>query len=240
MTGLTETGHVVAAFAAGGADDVTQPIRAQEALARIAVDMGSARERLHEKIQATQARNALDAFGYATMAIHLDDTTRALRGLAAGARAPADARLLRRRAGANPRNGARLAAHRVFINCERPRTAPAAEPRRDEGRSAPARVRAAAAHRRRRSADRDARAVGYRCGGGNGQAFKLTLREAEVRHWLAKGKPNRDIGDILASSPATVKKHLERVHVKLGVETRTVAAGLSMARLRQLNLSVTG
>ena len=71
------------------------------------------------------------------------------------------------------------------------------------------------------------------------QAFKLTMREAEVLYWVAKGKTNRDIGDILGSSPATVKKHLERVYVKLGVETRTAAANLVMGRLRQLHLSVT-
>ena len=41
-------------------------------------------------------------------------------------------------------------------------------------------------------------------------------------------------------SPATVKKHLERVYVKLGVETRTAAAGIAMARLRQLNVSLAG
>jgi len=35
MTGLTETEHVVAAFAAGGADYVTKPIRPQEVLARM-------------------------------------------------------------------------------------------------------------------------------------------------------------------------------------------------------------
>ena len=35
MTGLTETEHVVAAFAAGGVDYVTKPIRAQEVLARM-------------------------------------------------------------------------------------------------------------------------------------------------------------------------------------------------------------
>ena len=39
MTGLTETEHVVAAFAAGGVDYVTKPIRAQEVLARIGVQI---------------------------------------------------------------------------------------------------------------------------------------------------------------------------------------------------------
>ena len=57
------------------------------------------------------------------------------------------------------------------------------------------------------------------------QAFGLTAREAEVLYWVVKGKINRDIGDILGSSPATVKKHLERIHAKLGVETRTAARG---------------
>ena len=66
-------------------------------------------------------------------------------------------------------------------------------------------------------------------------SFKLTAREAEVLYWVVKGKVNRDIGDILGASPATVKKHLERVYVKLGVETRTAAAGMAMGRIRQLH-----
>ena len=66
------------------------------------------------------------------------------------------------------------------------------------------------------------------------QSFKLTLREAEVLYWVVKGKTNRDIGDILGSSPATVKKHLEHVYEKLGVETRTAAAGLAMSKVSEL------
>ncbi len=42
-------------------------------------------------------------------------------------------------------------------------------------------------------------------------------------------------GEILGASPATVKKHLERVYVKLGVEPRTAAAGMAMNRIRQLH-----
>jgi DNA-binding CsgD family transcriptional regulator len=62
-------------------------------------------------------------------------------------------------------------------------------------------------------------------------AFALTAREAEVLYWVAKGKINRDIGDILGSSPATVKKHLERIYAKLGVETRTAAAAMAINRV---------
>ena len=65
-------------------------------------------------------------------------------------------------------------------------------------------------------------------------SFKLTARESEVLYWVVKGKVNRDIGDILGASPATVKKHLERVCAKLGVETRTAAAGRAMNRIRSL------
>ncbi len=66
-----------------------------------------------------------------------------------------------------------------------------------------------------------------------GQALGLTAREAEVLYWVGKGKINRDIADIVGASPATVKKHLERVFAKLGVETRTAAAAMALGRLRQ-------
>jgi DNA-binding CsgD family transcriptional regulator len=66
------------------------------------------------------------------------------------------------------------------------------------------------------------------------QTFGLTAREAEVLYWVAKGKINRDIGDILGASPATVKKHLERIHAKMGVETRTAAAAMAINRVPNL------
>lgn len=52
----------------------------------------------------------------------------------------------------------------------------------------------------------------------------LTQREAEVLVWIAGGKPNRDIGEILGISPRTVNKHLEQIFTKLGVENRASAA----------------
>ena len=54
-------------------------------------------------------------------------------------------------------------------------------------------------------------------------------------YWVVKGKTNLDIGDILASSPRTVQKHLEHVFAKLGVETRTAAAAMAMGRVRGLD-----
>lgn len=52
----------------------------------------------------------------------------------------------------------------------------------------------------------------------------LTPREREVLRWVAAGKTNRDIADIIGASPRTVAKHLEHTYAKLGVETRTAAA----------------
>ena len=53
---------------------------------------------------------------------------------------------------------------------------------------------------------------------------KLTTRENEVLHWLAAGKSNAEMGEILGVSSSTVGKHLERIYEKLGVENRTAAA----------------
>ena len=51
----------------------------------------------------------------------------------------------------------------------------------------------------------------------------LTQREMDVLGWVACGKTNRDVGEILGTSPRTVNKHLEHIYEKLGVETRTAA-----------------
>jgi len=73
-------------------------------------------------------------------------------------------------------------------------------------------------------------------GGGQEEAFlrqylSLTTREAEVLIWIARGKSNRDISDILGISPRTVNKHLEQIFTKLGVENRASAAALAVMAL---------
>jgi DNA-binding CsgD family transcriptional regulator len=67
------------------------------------------------------------------------------------------------------------------------------------------------------------------------QALPLTAREADVLYWVIQGKTNRDIGDILGTSPRTVHKHLEHVFEKLGVETRTAAAALALSKIRTVH-----
>ncbi len=56
---------------------------------------------------------------------------------------------------------------------------------------------------------------------------RMTARESEVLRWVALGKTNRDIAEIIGISPRTVNKHLEHVFEKLGVETRTAAAAVA-------------
>ena len=60
---------------------------------------------------------------------------------------------------------------------------------------------------------------------------RLTPREQQVLAWLAEGKTNREIAQILVASPGTVRKHLEHIYAKLGVHTRTAAVACTRARL---------
>jgi DNA-binding CsgD family transcriptional regulator len=56
------------------------------------------------------------------------------------------------------------------------------------------------------------------------QRLGLTPRQAEVLLWVAQGKTTPEIGVILGLSAGTVRKHVEHIFQKLGVETRTGAA----------------
>jgi DNA-binding NarL/FixJ family response regulator len=53
--------------------------------------------------------------------------------------------------------------------------------------------------------------------------FGLTNRAAEVLLWVAQGKTNSDIATILGITESTVKKHVQEIFDKLGVETRGAA-----------------
>ena len=218
MTGLTETEHVVAAFAAGGADYVTKPIRPPEVLARIAAHMNNAR-------QMKQARTALDAFGQATVAVRASDGKLVWQ-------TPLGRGLLNTYF-ANPEH----IAPDELLNW-----IAAALRARSEGRE-PGALLVADGKRRLLASfhdqtgddewlivlreENDTSAVESLIA-----AFRLTQREAEVLYWVVQGKTSNDIGEILGNSPRTVNKHLEHVFEKLGVETRTAAANLAMSKMR--------
>ncbi|AWI53074.1 DNA-binding response regulator [Aquabacterium olei] len=227
MTGLSETEHVVAAFQAGGVDYVVKPIRPREVLARIEAHMHSAR-------QARQARNALDAFGHASMTVRVPDgrilwqTPLARKLMQAFFDVPETA------APAELADWLRLHAPRMAQAIERgeaPPLPPAWVVNQGSRRLSFALHQPTGEDEwllvMQESSDQAAMEA-------LSQEFKLTTREGEVLYWVVKGKTNRDIGDILGSSPATVKKQLEHIFAKLGVETRTAAAGLAMSRVGQL------
>ncbi|MFN3887270.1 MAG: response regulator transcription factor [Aquabacterium sp.] len=227
MTGLSETEHVVAAFQAGGVDYVIKPIRPREVLARIEAHMQSAR-------QARQARNALDAFGHASMTVRISDgrilwqTPLARKLMQAFFDVPETA------APAELADWLRLHAPRMAQAIERgeaPPVPPAWAVNQGSRRLSFALHQPTGEDEwllvMQESSDQAAMEA-------LSQEFKLTAREGEVLYWVVKGKTNRDIGDILGSSPATVKKQLEHIFAKLGVETRTAAAGLAMSRVVQL------
>ncbi|WP_010510449.1 response regulator transcription factor [Komagataeibacter europaeus] len=65
------------------------------------------------------------------------------------------------------------------------------------------------------------------------ESHGLTTREAEVLLWISRGKPNRDVSEILKISPRTVNKHLEQIFAKLGVENRASAAAIAVTTLSE-------
>jgi DNA-binding response OmpR family regulator/DNA-binding CsgD family transcriptional regulator len=237
MTALTDTEHVLAAFAAGGVDYVSKPVRPREVVARIAAHLQSARH-------ARQARNALDAFGHASIALRPADG-RVLW------QTPLARDLMKRHFGAGAAAAPILGA---AAGVAAPLHAPA-------GLCDWVRLRVA-----REGAGTDEVPQTWTCVTGthrlhcslhpasaedewllvltessNGAAiealslqFRLTAREAEVLYWVAQGKTNRDIGDILGTRPKTITKHLEHVFEKLGVETRTAAASRVLGTLPAL------
>ena len=232
MTGLTETEHLVAALEAGGVDYVTKPIKPKEVLARMGVHLGGARLARQNARMAGQARNALDAFGYASITVRSGDGRLMWQ-------TPLARELLQTYFGPPSQQAPEPVLQ--WLARQLPLRDPHTEPPRLSVERGP-----------RRLSFRLHQQIGDAEGGGDwlimmrevsdasiietmSLSFKLTAREAEVLYWVVKGKINRDIGDILGTSPMTVKKHLERVFAKLGVETRTAAAAMAINRIRQLH-----
>lgn len=60
------------------------------------------------------------------------------------------------------------------------------------------------------------------------ESLGLTRRESEILVWIARGKTNNEVAEALYISPRTVKKHLEHIYHKLGVESRTEAVSRAL------------
>ena len=208
MTGLTETEHVVRALEAGGVDYLTKPINIDELRARIRVHLTNARS-------AQSARVALDAAGRHLLAVRGDGTVRWST--------PQANRLVNAATGSDEGLDA-VAVHIArWMRDTRNRTREGTFSIDPSGQATlqlsylgaigPDEYLFRLTAENKMSDDEILR-----------QHFGLTHRESEVLLWIAKGKSNRDIGEILGLSARTVTKHLEQIYVKLGVENRASAA----------------
>jgi DNA-binding CsgD family transcriptional regulator len=65
----------------------------------------------------------------------------------------------------------------------------------------------------------------------------LSPRETEVLFWLIRGQDNQAIANHLSIHFSTVRKHLESIFHKLGVQSRTEAIALALESLGFLNAS---
>lgn len=216
MTGLSDTEHVVHALEVGGVDYLTKPINIDELRARIRVHLANARS-------AQSARVALDATGRHLIALRGDgsllwSTPQASRliATATGREDGLDSVIATLGNWMQARTTATGASSALSFPKDGAATLQIAYLGAMGADEYLFRLTAAA-----RSEDERLR-----------QAFGLTQRESEVLLWIARGKPNRDIGEILGLAARTVNKHLEQIYVKLGVENRASAAVKAAAVLR--------
>lgn len=217
MTGLTDTEHIIEGLEAGGVDYISKPIVPGELLARIRVHLANAR-------MAHSARAALDAFGRFLLAA--SHTGRVLWYT------PQAAKLLGEAFSDFDREDYVLPqdVQSWLHQC-------AAGQSGSEPVSIKLKARNSAVGMRliyiaqigpdeyllrllEGEIDDDRTLLRRK--------LTVTEREAEVLLWIARGKSNRDIAEILDLSPRTVNKHLEQIYAKLGVENRASAAALAV------------
>ncbi|KAA1174094.1 response regulator transcription factor [Marinobacter salinexigens] len=214
MTGLSDTEHVVMGLNAGGVDYVTKPINTTELLARMDVHQANAR-------MTRSARSALDTAGQNLFAV--DYQGNLLWGTPQVSRA-----LPENNHPAYPDLRAQLEAwlkhqpepgHSLPLDVlDSPRSVEFLA--LVDGREYLLRLKTPQNQNSATAALRD--------------RFELTHRESDVLLWIANGKTNREIGQILEMSPRTVNKHLEQVFRKLNVENRTAAAASAIRLLATL------
>jgi DNA-binding NarL/FixJ family response regulator len=217
MTGLSDTEHIIEGLEAGGVDYVTKPIVPGELLARIRVHLANARI-------AQSARTALDAFGRFLLATSHRGTILWCT--------PQAAKLLADGFKDFDTEGYVLSQDvQVWLN-QCAAAPPASIPVSIDLKTDRSSVRLRLIYIAQIGPDEYLlRLIEGEIGDDRAllrQKLKVTEREAEVLLWIARGKSNRDIADILDLSPRTVNKHLEQIYAKLGVENRTSAAALAV------------
>jgi DNA-binding NarL/FixJ family response regulator len=221
MTGLSDTEHIIKGLEAGGVDYVTKPLVPGELLARIRVHLANARI-------SHSARTALDAFGRFLLAA--SDAGRILWCT------PQAGRLLGRAFRDFDTDAYVLPSNvREWLRqCAAGQAAASSPPSIDLKPDASS-PKLQLLYVGQVGPDENLlRLVEGDLGSDQTvlkQKLLVTEREAEVLLWIARGKSNRDIAEILSLSPRTVNKHLEQIYAKLGVENRTSAAALAVRTL---------
>jgi len=213
MTGLSDTEHVVMGLTAGGVDYVTKPINADELIARMRVHLTNAR-------MTQSARMALDTAGQYLFTVDVNGqllwATPQVNQLLDSAQSETGSEAL----------GIRLSSILLDWLKHKPETGnqlklpQLVQPLTIEMLNfidhREYLLRLSNPHK---PAD-DTHALK--------EQFGVTGREADVLLWIANGKTNREIGQILDMSPRTVNKHLEQIFRKLNVENRTSAAAIAI------------
>jgi DNA-binding NarL/FixJ family response regulator len=218
MTGLRDTDRIVEGLEAGGVDYVTKPVVIEELLARIRVHIGNAR-------LSRSARAALDTTGRYLFAT--DSLGRVLWST------PQASKLLATVfEDFDDRN---FTFPPVVVKWLAARTESGIDQLTSTLTIGPEQKMLSLSFIGRMTGDERLLRVAEESSSGDAGFLKerlgLTTREAEVLLWIARGKSNRDIGQILGMSPRTVNKHLEQIYVKLGVENRAAAAAIAVRHL---------
>ncbi|MBO0752701.1 MAG: response regulator transcription factor [Bradyrhizobiaceae bacterium] len=220
MTGLSDTEDIVKGLEAGGVDYVTKPIVHNELLARIRVHLANAR-------LAHSARVALDASGRHLLAT--DASGRVLWST------PQASKLLEDTFSDFHGEGYMLppAVKNWLERWTRSRVKPMPDEITLEPNSSARKLRLSHVGQ---LAPNEVLLRLIEGGIDNDNLvleakLQVTPRESEVLMWVARGKSNRDIAEILKLSPRTVNKHLEQIYSKLGVENRASAAALAVRTL---------
>jgi DNA-binding NarL/FixJ family response regulator len=211
MTGLAETEQIVEGFASGGVDYVVKPLRIPEVLARLATHVRNARV-------SRLAREAVDVGGLGVVLLDA-------QGRVAWRSPQAQRWLGEAFVGAvDEAQAGQWLSSAVLSGIEvHPLPGGARLQARQVGHLG---LGESMLLLQREAGDAASRSQSERLA-----SAALTPRETEVLSWLAKGKTNRDIAEILGMSPRTVNKHLEHIFEKLGVETRAAAAALASRML---------
>lgn len=211
MTGLGETEHIVRGFAVGGNDYVTKPVSPPEVIARLQAHTRTARLVRATREAVNASSNAMLAVDEEAQLLWCNDAARQL--------------LSTLEPGLNLLEGLLLPPQLAGLLAEPASVALALSNGSLQARRVSESAQAITVFA--------LTAAGTGTGASKRAGAELTARESEVLLWVARGKTNRDIGEILGMSPRTVNKHLEHIFEKLGVETRTAAASAAARALGQ-------